>query len=173
MFYRRPRRFADYLVWECCFRALIWGAMAAAVFGICWHYEPPLERSDAMSAFVGACAAALDAFFRHPRFFRDFALIRELEGWHRRGDFTGLLHGELLVWNGAYALNFGVGFVASLVLAEALGATLEWSGVLRVGACYAAVFYWIDALWWRVRSYDRVMSFLRQLKVDYVEHMYG
>jgi hypothetical protein len=44
---------------------------------------------------------------------------------------------------------------------------------LRSGFLYAAVFYFSNAILWRIASHRRMMRFLERLKVEYAEQTYG
>ncbi len=174
MFYRRPSRFADYLTWECIGRPLSFGLISLAGFVVCLFFSEGLGMADALVASLGILAAFSDAAFRFPRFSRDFSLIRELESWHRKADLMSLIRAELLVWNGQYVLNFGLGIIGSLLVVEQfLGSAIETAHGIRAALLFAAVFYLANALFWRLGAHRRVMAFLKELKVDFREQSYG
>ncbi len=174
MIFRRPKRFADYLIWECLGRALGAGLIAAAGFLALSAPAFSFGAPEAAVAFAGLSAGWLDAMTRHRRFYTDFELIRQLEAVHRGGGWLALVEGDLLVWNGVYAANFLVGLGFAIVGADAvLAGGLTEAVALRSIFLYAAVFYFSNAGFWRALSHGRALSFLTKLKVDFAEHVYA
>lgn len=173
MFFRRPKRFAQFLSWECFGRSVAGGAIAAAGFAVTYYFGQGLERLDVVAALVGVAAGIVDARFRHPRFFKDFTLIRTLEATHRRGDLLSLMKADLIVWNNQYAFNFLAGLLVTVLGVDAITGGINETSALRGGFLFAAGFYWTNAVVWRVSAHARVMRFLDHLKVDYAEHTYG
>ena len=173
-FYRRPPRFADYLTWECFGRPMAFGLVALGGFLLTLTISYTLAVAGAFVAMLGVAAGLVDGASRHPRFSRDFRLIRALEGWHRQNDFAGLVRAELLVWNGQYVLNFLVGFTGVLLVLDALLPTgLSVAAGLQSMLLFSATFFLTNGLFWRFAAYGRVMAFLKQLKVDYREQISG
>ena len=174
MIYRRPDRFRDYLSWECYGRALLTSLIALACFSVTWVFGVRLGRLDLIVAITGLLAGSLDALFRHPRFFTDLSLIRELQASHRQGDFMSLMEGDLLVWNHQYAFNFLVGLFLSIVAVDAFAlGGLDQMLALRTGFLFAGVFYFTTAILWRVTARARVMLFITELKSDRSGQTYG
>jgi hypothetical protein len=173
MLFRRPSLFTDYLRWECFGRALGFGILGALGFAICFWFAPVLNRGDFAIAALALAASGLDALFRHPRFFRDFGLIRELEAFFRKNDFRARLRAELLVWNAQYLINFTVGFIAALGIADYLVGPLGTTAMVRGWLLFSAVFYLANAALWRLATQGRVTAFLLRLKVDFTGRQYG
>lgn len=174
MIYRRPERFRDYLSWECYGRALLTSMLALACFSVTWIFGLQVGRLDLIVAVLGVIAGSLDSLFRHPRFFTDLSLIRELQATHRQGDFKSLMEGDLLVWNHQYAFNFLVGLFFSVVAVDAFAVGgLEQMLALRTGFLFTSIFYFTTAILWRVTARTRVMLFITQLNSDRSEQPYG
>jgi hypothetical protein len=173
VFYRRPKRFAQFLSWECFGRSVVAGGVAAAGFAVTLYFSRALTHADLAAALTGLAAGVLDGRFRHPRFFRDFGLIRSLEATHRKGDWHSLMKADLIVWNNQYAFNFLAGLVVTALCVDALTGGIGETTALRGGFLFAACFYWTNAAVWRLLAHARVMRFLAHLKVEYAEHTYG
>lgn len=174
MFFRRRKRFAEFLSWECFGRSLAMGLLAAGAFAVALWFGPPADRADVFVAAVAVTASLLDAGARHRRFFTDFFLIRELEASHRRGDFRSLLEADLMIWNNQYAMHFLAGLLGAWIAADAMTAGgINEMGIFRAAFLFGAAFYLSNAVIWRVKAHNRVMLFLRNLKVDYAEQLHG